>query len=1212
MKIYFTIFLILFLSSSCLKPQNYSIASHNPGSNLLRDVSATGSKSHVYSLIRSRDNGIQLEETDLSESLNVIVEFKAEPLFLSGKKVLKGVSKTAYTSQFATFRRDLENLFGTFTRRYGISAAMPEIKNEFYRVFNGLSITLPRSVASSLYSLPYVKKVYLDKEVSAMLKESVPLIKADSLWAQYGTGGDSIVIGILDTGIDYMHPALGGGIGKGFKVIGGYDCYNGDNDPMDDHGHGTHVAGIAAAEGSLKGVAPGTFLMALKVLGSNGQGWESTVISGIERAVDPNQDDNPEDMVDVANLSLGTKGYPEDGISTAVNNAVKLGLVCCVAAGNSGTFNSITSPGTSELAITTGASDKKDRLASISSKGPNISNSFIKPDILAPGKDIMSVCIGQGYCLNTGTSMAAPHVSGACALLKKIHRDWSPMDIKSALVSTAGDIGEEVMSEGSGRLDVLKAAKVLTLLNPCSLSFGLDDLKKGRWQKSDTVLVKNISSFEQHYSVSFTGIAPWISLQASPPEFSLKAGEVVKVIFQVSTSNNSLPKPNTGSMSFSGSVFIKSASGILHMPWAFEKASRLVMNFDVINTRFILADNKNVYSSSDAVWKGSTAELTVPPGKYDLLALYAEESDTLRIITRENLLLEGSDTLNLKPQDATNLLELAIKDKDGQLFEGENSTWIYQVSFPDSSAARDIITFSALKKLFKSSNTSARFKINIGGVIAGKDNRACVADFSINGLTGNKKLTNSFNDLIEGNISLDIPQDLLEPEVFFLAGLKVPEGNSLSFRGDYLEGYKPAGRSSWKGKIYIPAHNNGLTSSEPAVAISIAESPSQDPDKGTSGLRSDVSSVYLPPFSAFNGTMGLFLQKVPSPEVILMNTGGTLSLKNWLIYPSARHNNNYRSESTISLCPGLFGQMNEYYLRRTENSVYRIFDGNNIIAQDTLKYFNIIHAGKKKYRTELSNIRYYIEGFEAKGLMSCVYDLSLSDANPPEIRILQIRNSKGVPESRLEKGEKASIYLACGDYLLDAEYNPYLMPLPDDSTRILIRQHGENIWKELSIAKIMEDQTNGCYYSADISSMTNYDSTALDLKIVLYDRSLNSTEYTLEPAVAVGKFKGTSGTGEKAQATILPRDYALNNNYPNPFNPSTTLRYSLPEESRLKIEIFNLIGQKVATLIDESQKAGEHTLQWKADNYASGIYFCHLSAQGRRHFEKTIKMMLVK
>ena len=141
---------------------------------------------------------------------------------------------------------------------------------------------------NKIAALSYVKKVHLNKQVHASLEQSVHQIRADSVWSELGSQGDSVIVGEIDTGIDYADSALGGGFGPGYKVIGGYNFIDSTGNPMDDNGHGTHVAGIIAANGAgLQGVAPHAKLMAFKVLDQNGSGTEDEVIAGIERAVDP-------------------------------------------------------------------------------------------------------------------------------------------------------------------------------------------------------------------------------------------------------------------------------------------------------------------------------------------------------------------------------------------------------------------------------------------------------------------------------------------------------------------------------------------------------------------------------------------------------------------------------------------------------------------------------------------------------------------------------------------------------------------------------------------------------------------------------------------------------------------------------------------------------------------------------------------------------------
>ena len=315
-----------------------------------------------------------------SAPTRVIVEFRDDPLFVAALRATT-LNKLALAPEYRprltqlaadaeALRRSLPaDITGTST-----------IGRRFYETFFGASMTVPAVMMPLLQQLPYVKAIHFDREMRATAESAGGLIGADSVKARFGTTGSGIRVGILDTGIDYHHPALGGGFGPGFKVAGGYDVVNDDPDPMDDNGHGTHVAGIVAADAdSARGIAPDVTLYAVKALDASGTGTESDAIAAIEWAVDPNRDGDPSDRLDVVNMSFGTDGgSPTDASSIAVDNAVSLGIVFCVAAGNSGGrtpvegkednffydgSSSISSPGSAERAITVGASDSLDHLA---------------------------------------------------------------------------------------------------------------------------------------------------------------------------------------------------------------------------------------------------------------------------------------------------------------------------------------------------------------------------------------------------------------------------------------------------------------------------------------------------------------------------------------------------------------------------------------------------------------------------------------------------------------------------------------------------------------------------------------------------------------------------------------------------------------------------------------------------------------------------------
>jgi subtilisin family serine protease len=310
----------------------------------------------------------------------------------------------------------------------------------------------------------------------AQLHQSVPLIGASEVWNLTDSQGrpllgTNITIAIIDTGIDYTHDDLGNCTQSQFlngtcaKVIGGYDFFSNDLNPMDDHGHGTHVAATAAGNGTLNGVAPNASLVAYKVLSQWGWGFSSDIISAIEHAMDPNQDGNTSDHYDIASLSLGGSGDPNDLKSRAVDRAVEAGVIVVVAGGNSGpSSQTLLSPGVAREAITVGATDKSDNIASFSSRGPTSINT-IKPDIMAPGVSICaaqygsyasgSECIDAEHIAISGTSMATPHIAGAAALLLQKFPDYTPLEIKALLKGTAIDLGFNYTDQGWGRVNVV-------------------------------------------------------------------------------------------------------------------------------------------------------------------------------------------------------------------------------------------------------------------------------------------------------------------------------------------------------------------------------------------------------------------------------------------------------------------------------------------------------------------------------------------------------------------------------------------------------------------------------------------------------------------------------------------------------------------------------------------------------------------------------------
>ncbi|NOR48587.1 MAG: S8 family serine peptidase, partial [Methanosarcinaceae archaeon] len=293
-------------------------------------------------------------------------------------------------------------------------------------------------------------------DVLATTAWGVEKINAPQVWDLIYNGininGTGVNVSIIDTGINYNHPDLAS------NYIGGYDFVNKDTDPMDDNWHGTHVAGIVAGtgvDGTKTGVAPGSNLFGVKVLNADGNGSYSDVIDGVQWSID--------NGADIVSLSLG--GPHESSMTTMVNNAIAAGVLPVIAAGNSGSnASTIECPGDEFYATTVGSTNSNDTIAPSSSRGPVtwIGDTYTKPDVTAPGVNIISTNYPSGYATKSGTSMATPHVSGAAALILQAYPDMTPLEVRQLLEDTAVDLGTAGKDNtyGSGRIDVLKAISI--------------------------------------------------------------------------------------------------------------------------------------------------------------------------------------------------------------------------------------------------------------------------------------------------------------------------------------------------------------------------------------------------------------------------------------------------------------------------------------------------------------------------------------------------------------------------------------------------------------------------------------------------------------------------------------------------------------------------------------------------------------------------------
>ncbi len=425
----------------------------------------------------------------LGPTTEVVVTLRAPSLSAFGR--------TLQSASHRTYLRQIDAAQDVLAARISSSVPAARVRWRYRLVANGLAVALPRSEVPRLRQLPGVAAVWPNVRYHALRTTGgAEQIGADKLWGPtLATAGEGMKIGIIDDGLDATNPyfaptglAYPAGFPRGQtqfatpKVIvqrtfpppgESWKYAKSPFDPVNSF-HATHVAGIAAgvhganANGAvISGVAPQAYLGNYKALtvptpGFGLDGNSAEIAAAIEAAV--------ADGMDAINLSLGEPEVEpsRDLVVQAIEHAAAAGVVPVVAAGNDFSdfgYGSVSSPGSAPDAITVAAVDAQDRVADFSSAGPTPISLEQKPDVAAPGVDVLSsLPRNQGtWGRLSGTSMAAPHVTGAAVLLKQRHPGWTVAQIKSALVETgdpahvSGLAEAPTTREGGGVVDLVRA-----------------------------------------------------------------------------------------------------------------------------------------------------------------------------------------------------------------------------------------------------------------------------------------------------------------------------------------------------------------------------------------------------------------------------------------------------------------------------------------------------------------------------------------------------------------------------------------------------------------------------------------------------------------------------------------------------------------------------------------------------------------------------------
>lgn len=426
------------------------------------------------------------------------------------------------------------------------------VKYEFESV-DGAVIDIKKSKLDDLASESKTEIIEIGKPIKLFLQDSVGIVRSNLTnnmvinGANMSGAGNSVCI--IDTGINYNHPDLGNGYGQGKKVINGTDIVNNDSDPIDDNGHGTHVAGIVAANGSVRGVAPGASIVAVKVLAADGSGSTTNLAQAIDWCTSHSEEFN----ITVMSMSLGTSDaysehcdslYPEFADLFASASSKNISVIA--ASGNDGYTTRISFPSCMSNVTAVGSTTKSDTLS------PYNRNSLVT--LMAPGSSILST-YGSGYATASGTSMSTPHVAGAVAVLKQaqyaLYGNLPNSTYPIALLERTG-----VQVSSFKRIDLYAAALEVDATSP---NYSLVNTNITRYFAGESVLFSakwndNVDLVNATFYTNESGV--WSIINVSPvmpqnfsnitwSNSSLRAGRVVMwSIFANDSAGNYNSTPN--------------------------------------------------------------------------------------------------------------------------------------------------------------------------------------------------------------------------------------------------------------------------------------------------------------------------------------------------------------------------------------------------------------------------------------------------------------------------------------------------------------------------------------------------------------------------------------------------------------------------------------------------------------------------------------------
>ncbi len=466
-----------------------------------------------------------------------------------------------------------------------------------------------------------MSKIWLDGRRSYTLDHSTKQIGATEAWQQ-GFTGKGVTVAVLDSGYDPAHPDLK-------DVVTQSRNFSDEPDIVDHLGHGTHVASIIAGAGEkYRGVAPGARIAFGKLSGAAGP-TDSAILAGMEWAA-------TEVKAKIVNMSFGGPDEPGlDPVEQAVNTlSQETGTLFVVGAGNERGEGTVLTPGSADAALTVGAVDRSDQVAAFSSKGPRIGDHAVKPDVTAPGVDIVAAAAtgtADGtHVAKSGTSMSTPHVAGAAAILAQRHPDWSGQQLKAALIGSARPTdGATPYQQGTGRVDVPRSLAQEVIASPTGVWAAFPWQHPGERRATGKIAYTNTGATP----VTLDLAASSDVLTLSPQRLEVPAGGQASATVTIDAEDKG-PGDYPGVITATaGDTVVRTLAGAYVEPESYD-ATVTVLGRDGAATESMqsLVYDQATGTQRNLVFHGNVARIRLPKGRWNLYTeIYDREDRSLTI-----------------------------------------------------------------------------------------------------------------------------------------------------------------------------------------------------------------------------------------------------------------------------------------------------------------------------------------------------------------------------------------------------------------------------------------------------------------------------------------------------------------------------------------------------------------------------------------------------